>query len=143
MSLPQLALGRQLCFLVYRLDRELTARYRPLLAPLGLTYPQYLLMLVLWEADGRSVGEICAALHLDTGTVSPLLKRLEAQGLVSRTRRADDERAVEIRLTAAGRDLEAKAAAVPFDLAACSRLELEEYEILHAALTRRLAAMSN
>jgi DNA-binding MarR family transcriptional regulator len=98
---------------------------------------------VLWEADGRSVGEICAALHLDTGTVSPLLKRLEAQGLVSRTRRADDERAVEIRLTAAGRDLEAKAAAVPFDLAACSRLELEEYEILHAALTRRLAAMSN
>lgn len=138
MNHPQLALSRQLCFLVYRLEHDIVASYRPLLERLGLTYPQYVLMLALWERDGQSVGELCQAMRLDTGTVSPLLKRLEALGLLTRTRRPADERTVEIRLSEAGRALEDRAATIPAELAACMGIGEGEYRQLFALLTETL-----
>ena len=92
-----LLLDDQLCFALYAASRAVTTRYRPLLDELGLTYPQYLVMLVLWDRDSISVGELGAALQLESSTLSPLLKRLEAGGLLRRERRPDDERSVAIR----------------------------------------------
>lgn len=106
-------LEEHLCFAVYRANHAFTAAYRPLLEPLGLTYPQYLVMLLLWEADGLAVKEIGGRLGLDSGTLTPLLKRLEKLGLVTRTRDAADERQVRIGLTAEGRALQDKAADIP------------------------------
>ncbi|GAA2271483.1 MULTISPECIES: MarR family winged helix-turn-helix transcriptional regulator [Kitasatospora] len=108
-----LLLDDQLCFALYAASRAVTARYRLLLDSLGLTYPQYLVMLTLWERDSVSVRELGAALQLESSTLSPLLKRLEAGGLVIRERRTDDERSVAVRLTQAGADLRAKASTVP------------------------------
>src|ERR687897_2258108 len=102
---PSVALDDQLCFALYAASRAVTARYRPMLEALGLTYPQYLVMMLLWEQDHQTVGQRGARLALDSGTLSPLLKRLTAAGLVTRHRRADDERSVSIRLTEAGRAL--------------------------------------
>lgn len=113
----QLLLDNQLCFLFHRISRDITAAYRPLLADLGLTYPQYLVMLVLWERDGRAVGEIGERLCLDSGTLSPLLRRLDAAGLVDRRRDPADERRVTVHLTAAGRQLRERAEQVPSRLA--------------------------
>mgnify|MGYP006395178641 FL=1 len=98
MAYEELLLSNQLCFLVYRLDREINARYRPLLAELGLTYPQYLVMLVLWEEDNLSISAVCERLKLDTGTISPLIKRLEGLKLVKRKRSKEDERSVRVML---------------------------------------------
>ena len=114
-----LLLDSQLCFLVYRLHRALNERYRPVLADLGLTYPQYLVMLVLWESEPVTVGDLGARLHLDSGTLSPLLKRMEGAGLVTRTRSVDDERSVRISLTGAGRDLRTRAKHVPVWIGSC------------------------
>ncbi|HVK75014.1 MAG TPA: MarR family transcriptional regulator [Kofleriaceae bacterium] len=119
-----LRLDDQLCFALYAASRAVTAAYQPLLAPLGLTYPQYLVMLVLWEEDGPSIKHLGARLHLDSGTLTPLLKRLEAQGLVRRARDAGDERLVRIHLTPAGKKLERRAADVPRQLACRSGLSL-------------------
>lgn len=106
-------LDEQLCFALYSASRAVTAAYRPLLDELGITYPQYLVLLVLWEDQDCSVGHLGHRLHLDSGTLSPLLKRLESGGLVIRRRAADDERRVEVSLTPAGRTLEARAACIP------------------------------
>lgn len=119
MSYPELLLSNQLCFLVHRLDLAIAAKYRPVLAGLGLTYGQYLAMLVLWEHRSLAVGALCKKLGLDTGTISPLLKRLEAAGFVRRERRKDDERSVTVTLTAEGAGLEEKARRVPATLARC------------------------
>ena len=108
-----LALDQQLCFALYAASLAMTKAYKPLLAPLGLTYPQYLVMLVLWEGDGLGVSQLGARLALDSGTLTPLLKRLEAQALVQRLRDASDERRVRLHLTASGRALRAQAMAVP------------------------------
>ncbi|MGW7382825.1 MarR family winged helix-turn-helix transcriptional regulator [Streptomyces sp. NPDC054794] len=108
-----LLLEDQLCFALYAASRAVTVRYRPLLDELGLTYPQYLVMLALWEKDPVSVGDLGAALQLESSTLSPLLKRLEAKGLVLRERRTDDERSVDIHLTEAGARLREKARTVP------------------------------
>ncbi|MEU1181137.1 MarR family transcriptional regulator [Streptomyces sp. NPDC005820] len=108
-----LLLDDQFCFALYAASRAVTARYRPLLDELGLTYPQYLVMLVLWEQDSISVRELGAALQLESSTLSPLLKRLEAQGLLRRERRPDDERSVALRLTEAGARLRDRATGVP------------------------------
>ncbi|WP_405995050.1 MarR family winged helix-turn-helix transcriptional regulator [Streptomyces sp. NBC_00986] len=108
-----LLLDDQLCFVLYAASRAVTARYRPLLEELGLTYPQYLVMLVLWEQDSISVRDLGAALQLESSTLSPLLKRLEANGLLRRERRRDDERSVAIRLTDTGERMREQAAAVP------------------------------
>jgi len=112
--LRQLELGNQLCFALYRASRAVVRSYGPALAELGLTYPQYLTMLVLWEAQAPlAVGEIGARLHLDSGTLTPLLKRLEDLGLASRTRDPADERRVLIALTERGAALREKAVDVP------------------------------
>ncbi|MBN1242500.1 MAG: MarR family transcriptional regulator [Spirochaetales bacterium] len=119
MSHPQLALDAQVCFLVYRLEHRIMELYRPLLEPLGLTYPQYLAMLALWEHGPMSVGRLSELLRLDSGTVSPLLKRMEKAGLVTRTRSPEDERSVRVELTRSGTELEEKAASVPLKLVSC------------------------
>ena len=110
-------LDEQLCFALYSASRAVIRAYAPLLQPLGLTYPQYLVLLVLWERDGLPVKDVGERLALDSGTLTPLLKRLEHQGLVERRRGEDDERVVRIHLTAAGRALRAKARKIPMDLA--------------------------
>ena len=108
-----LELDNQLCFALYSTSLVMTRLYKPLLAGLGLTYPQYLALLVLWEDDGLSVGELGERLFLDSGTLTPLLKRLESAGRVSRLRAVDDERRVRVTLTPAGRALKARAAQIP------------------------------
>jgi len=108
-----LQLDNQLCFALYSTSLAMTKLYKPMLEELGLTYPQYLAMLVLWEQDGLTVSELGERLYLDSGTLTPLLKRLETAGLVSRIRAVQDERRVHITLTAAGRKLKAKAAKIP------------------------------
>ena len=134
MTLPQLQLDNQLCFLFHRISRELTAAYRCALADLGLTYPQYLVMLVLWEDDGLGVGEIGGRLSLDSGTLSPLLRRLESAGLVHRVRDTADERRVTIHLTPAGRALKERAADVPAALAGHLVDDMTEYDQAKASL---------
>src|SRR3954453_11431806 len=106
---PSVDLEDQLCFALYAASRAVTARYRPMLEELGLTYPQYLVMMLLWEEDNQTVGQLGARLALDSGTLSPLLKRLTAAGLVTRHRRIEDERSVSISLTPAGLALRDKA----------------------------------
>jgi DNA-binding MarR family transcriptional regulator len=108
-----LQLDNQLCFALYSTSLAMTKLYKPLLEELGLTYPQYLAMLVLWEQDGLTVSELGERLYLDSGTLTPLLKRMETAGLVSRMRAVQDERRVHITLTAEGRKLKAKAAKIP------------------------------
>jgi DNA-binding MarR family transcriptional regulator len=111
-----LLIDDQMCFALYAASRSLTAVYRPLLEPLGLTYPQYLVMLVLWQQDSCNIKDIAATLHLDYGTLTPLLKRLEALGLLTRQRRVDDERAVEVALTTQGAALRKQAAHIPVEI---------------------------
>ena len=112
-----LRLDDQLCFTLYTASRLVTAFYRPLLDELGLTYPQYLVLLVLWERGPCQLKDVAAALDLDYGTLSPLLKRLEAAGLVRRERRSDDERAVSLTLSPAGESLRASCASLPAQVA--------------------------
>ena len=129
-----LALDKQLCFALYSASLAMTKVYKPLLAPLGLTYPQYLVMLALWEDDGQSVSGLGARLALDSGTLTPLLKRLEAQGQVVRERDVEDERRVIVRLTPAGRKLKIQARRVPQEIGRSCGCELSEI----VALTRQL-----
>lgn len=131
---PALQLDNQLCFLVYRLHRGITDLYRPVLTDLGLTYPQYLAMLVLWEEQSVTVRRLGERLDLDSGTLSPLLKRLEAAGLVVRTRSVDDERSVDVSLTEAGRRLRRKAIRVPEVLAGCLGGTADDYLRVRAQL---------
>jgi MarR family transcriptional regulator, organic hydroperoxide resistance regulator len=121
-----LRLDNQLCFAVYSASLAMTKLYKPLLDKIGLTYPQYLVMLVLWERDRLMVSELGEKLSLDSGTLTPLLKRLEANGLVARIRDVEDERRVRISLTAAGRKLKARAATVPACLLAASQCSIDE-----------------
>lgn len=115
--LPQLELGNQLCFALYRASRAAVRAYGPVLGELGITYPQYLVLLVLWEADEpMSVGAIGDHLHLDSGTLTPLLKRLQDQGIVTRERDPDDERRVLVAPTAAGRAMRKRAATIPAEV---------------------------
>lgn len=136
-------LDRQVCFALYSASRAATAVYRPVLDDLGLTYPQYLVMLVLWENEPRGVNELGAELGLDSGTLSPLLKRLEALGLVERRRSGQDERRVAIHLTPAGRGLSGKAAAIPQRLADAAGLSAAELEQLRLTLGKLTAALHN
>ena len=132
-----LALDKQLCFALYSASLAMTKIYKPLLAPLGLTYPQYLVMLALWEQDGQTVGALGERLALDSGTLTPLLKRLEAQGQLGRERDPADERRVIVRLSAAGRHLKIAARRVPPRIAASTGCELDEV----VQLTRQLTTM--
>jgi DNA-binding MarR family transcriptional regulator len=135
-----LQLDRQVCFALSVAARTVVSLYRPLLEPMGLTHPQYLVMLALWERSPRSVKDLSSALALDPGTLSPLLKRLEAAGLVMRGRAPSDERTLAVTLTEAGRRLRADAERVPPAIVATLGMELSELEDLHGALTRVIAA---
>ncbi len=120
-----LELDQQFCFALYSTSLAMTKAYKPLLEKLGLTYPQYLSMLVLWENDGLTVKEIATRLSLDSATMTPLLKHLEAQGYVERTRSTADERQVHIRLTGAGRNLRQSAKDIPTSIFCASGSDLD------------------
>jgi MarR family transcriptional regulator, organic hydroperoxide resistance regulator len=129
-----LKLENQICFPLYAAARLMVSAYRPLLADFDITYPQYLVLLVLWENDGLSVGEIGERLLLDSGTLTPVLKRLQTQGLVERSRNAGDDRIVENRLTAKARDMKKNAVRVPIDLVCRSGMGMEELDRLRKTL---------
>ncbi|MEO8387733.1 MarR family transcriptional regulator [Polaromonas sp.] len=138
-----LQLDNQLCFALYSTSLAMTKLYKPMLEEMGLTYPQYLAMLVLWEQDGLTVSELGERLYLDSGTLTPLLKRMEAAGLLSRLRAVQDERRVHITLTAAGRQLKAKAAKIPgciMSATECSIPELVSLTQQVQSFRRRLTA---
>lgn len=134
-------LENQLCFALYEASRATIDVYRPLLDELGITYPQYLVLLILWERGTCSVKEIGALLHLDSGTLSPLLKRLEATGLIKRQRRASDERVVDISLTPAGHALQERTASIPEKFACVLDFTLDDYSDLLARLQRLTAQL--
>ena len=131
-------LSNQLCFPLYAAARKVTALYTPFLTELNLTYTQYLVLLVLWEQDGIPVSEICRRLHLDNGTVSPLLKKLEKEGLLEKSRSPEDERVVLITLTDTGRALQEQAKEIPGKVGSCVRLTpgkaLTLYQLLYELL---------
>ena len=129
-----LALDEQLCFALYSASRAMTAAYAPLLDALELTYPQYLVMLVLWDGDGARVSQIGDRLHLDSATLTPLLKRLEARGLIERRRSSDDERVVEVFLTTEGKRLRRRAVDIPREMWCKTKLSLGELAKLRAQL---------
>ena len=116
MEFVQLKLSNQLCFPIYAASRLITREYQPHLDKLGITYPQYLVLMVLWENDGLTVNEIAGKLILNTNTVTPLLKRMETMKIITRTRSGDDERKVLVRLTQKGKDMRVQAASIPLEL---------------------------
>ncbi|WP_121255585.1 MarR family winged helix-turn-helix transcriptional regulator [Nocardioides ferulae] len=135
-----LALEQQVCFALAVASRAVIAVYRPLLEPLGLTHPQYLVMLALWQSEPRSVTELSRLLDLDAGTLSRLLKRLEAAGLVRRERDRHDERSLAVVLTDEGRALRAQAEEIPVAVVDRLGVDVDELLELHARLTRVIAA---
>lgn len=140
-----LLLDQQLCFALYSANLAMHKVYRPLLRKLGLTYPQYLVMLVLWEQDAQTVSSIGERLFLDSATLTPLLKRLESAGLLTRTRAVEDERQVVIELTGEGRKLKQQANAIPpavFCAADCTSNELRSIKIELERLRENLARNS-
>ncbi len=124
---PQLQLDNMLCFSIYASSREITKMYQPYLEQLGVTYSQYLVLIVLWEQDERTVKELGEELFLDSGTLTPLLKRLESAGLVERNRSTEDERKVFISLTEKGKELKDKAAPIPECMARDLQMEVPEF----------------
>ena len=133
-SPPMLQLDNQVCFALYSASLAMTKVYQPLLESIGLTYPQYLVMLVLWEGDGLTVSELGARLFLDSGTLTPLLKRLEAADLIARLRDVQDERRVRITLTPSGRALRERAEAIPPCVLHSSQCTLPELKALTTEL---------
>jgi|SRR5690606_3155111 DNA-binding MarR family transcriptional regulator len=130
----ELLLDNQLCFALYSTSLLMTKTYKPLLQALGLTYPQYLAMLVLWENEGITVSEISARMLTDPGSLTPLLKRLEAEGLLQRIRSSQDERVVQLHLTDKGRALHEQAKAVPACILRSTGLNLEQLGVLREEL---------
>jgi DNA-binding MarR family transcriptional regulator len=135
-----LKLDRQVCFALSVASRSVIGIYRPLLEPHGLTHPQYLVMLALWERSPRSVKDLGASLRHEPATLSPLLKRLEALGYVTRARSRSDERQLTVELTDKGRALRAEAEKIPYRVVEKLGMEVTELEALHAALSRVIAA---
>ncbi|MFW1737324.1 MarR family winged helix-turn-helix transcriptional regulator [Acinetobacter sp. ULE_I001] len=138
-----LNLDHQLCFLVYSTNLALNQLYRKLLTPLGLTYPQYLVMLVLWEKDGLTVSEIGEKLFLESSTLTPLLKKLQSNGIVNRERSTKDERQVIISLTAEGHALKLKAVDIPLKVAQASACDLDSITQLKDLLSNLRENISN
>ena len=140
---PQLELDRQLCFALYTASRAVVRTYAPLLEDAGLTYPQYVTMLVLWEDQDRprSIGELGERLHLDSGTLTPLLKRLASMGYLTRSRDVEDERRVLVRLTAEGLALRDRVAAVPESFLACLGMDVAGASALRDQLTELAASL--
>ncbi|MBR2283809.1 MAG: MarR family transcriptional regulator [Ruminococcus sp.] len=134
-------LDNQLCFPIYAAARSVTSAYTPYLKPLGLTYTQYILFLVLWEKDGLTVGEICKRLMLDSGTLSPVLKRLRQQGYIEKSQSTSDERSFIITLTEKGRMLQEEAKDIPLQVGKCVNIAPEKakqlYDLLYELLDDR------
>ena len=142
----QLKLENQLCFRLYAASRLVTQAYHPFLEELGITYPQYLVLLVLWEQDAQPVNDLARRLHLETNTVTPLLQRMEKEGLVTRKRGKEDGRQVIVSLTARSREMEDRAAAIPAAVgarAACSRLTPASVPELFATLDDLIATLED
>lgn len=142
---PQLKLDNQLCFRFYTVSRLITQAYQPLLKSLGLTYPQYLVMLVLWENDAQPVNDIAKRLKLNTNTVTPLLKRMEDEGLLTREKGQTDARQVIVSLTPKGKAMEEQAQCIPNDLVnsfTCSKLLIDSGENLAAIMDEIIASLS-
>ena len=135
-----LALERQVCFALSVASRAVIGLYRPLLEPMGLTHPKYLVMLALWERSPRSVKDISTSLQLDSATLSPLLKRLETIRYVTRERSSEDERLLTVELTDKGRALRAEAEKIPYAIVERLGVEVSELQEMHGALTRVIAA---
>ena len=138
MNCPQLKLENQLCFPLYAVSKEITRRYAPILEPLKLTYTQYIAMLVLWEEKKCNVTELGKKLFLDSGTLTPLLKKLEAKGYIKRSREESDERCLSVSLTPKGEMLQSKAAKIPNSMASCVNLSQAEAKVLYSTLYKIL-----
>lgn len=136
-------LSNQMCFPLYAASRSVISLYTPWLKPLGLTYTQYLVFLVLWEKDGITVGEICSRLMLDNGTLSPLLKKMQQAGYIDRKRSEEDDRIVLITLTEEGRALQEKAKEIPGKVAECIDLPPEKAQMLYSLLYELLENRKN
>lgn len=136
-----LKLDNQLCFAVYACSREMTRLYRPLLDEIGVTYPQYLVLLVLWERDELTVSELGDRLFLDSGTLTPLLKRMEGAGWIERKRSGEDERKVMIRLTDKGAELKLQACRIPEEMVRRSGLSIDEFGELLGDMKRLLGRL--
>ena len=130
----QLKLSRQLCFPLYVCARKVTGLYTPFFKPLGITYTQYIVLLALWEQDDQTVSELCERLYLDSGTLTPLLKKMEQNGLLTRTRSSQDERVVRIRLSEKGRAMEEEAARIPAEVGSCLHISRQDAAALHRIL---------
>ena len=137
-----LRLKNQLCFPLYACSKEIIRRYKPLLDKLDLTYTQYIAMMVLWEKERLHVGELGECLFLDSGTLTPLLKKLEQKGYITRCRSREDERAVEICITEEGKALQNEALSVPQAMGSCIQLSPEESKFLYEILYKILGSMS-
>ena len=133
-----LRLENQLCFPLYACARMVVGQYTPYLKPLGITYTQYLVFLLLWAEDGLSVGNLCERLYLDSGTLTPMLKKMEEKHLVERRRCKDDERMVRIWLMEEGRKLKERAAAIPLQVGSCIKITPEEATTLYTLLYRTM-----
>lgn len=145
MAYEQLKLENQLCFPVYAASRLITREYQPFLDKLGITYPQYLVLMILWEEDGKPVNEIAKKLILNTNTITPLLKRMEQQGTIKRRRSGQDERKVIVHLTKKGKQLQEEAAVIPEQLAgllAEGELKLDDLVRLKEALESMIRSLS-
>ena len=140
---PQLHLDCQLCFPLYAASRKIVNSYTPYLKPLGLTYTQYLVLLVLWESESACVGELCRRLYLDNGTVTPLLKKMEEAGLVSRSRSKEDERIVTVTITEKGMALREEVKTIPAQVGSCMPLSPGEAETLFRLIQKLLDLASN
>ena len=138
-----LKLGNQLCFPLYACSKEIVRRYKPYLDELDLTYTQYIAMMVLWEHKQMNVKELGKKLFLDSGTLTPVLKKLEAKGYISRERSDEDERNLIITITGTGEELKEKAACVPGKMSACVKLEPEEARMLYSILYKLLGCMED
>ncbi len=137
-----LRLENQLCFPLYASSREILKKYTPLLKELDITYTQYIALMVLWECKEVSIKDLCKKLYLDTGTLSPMLKSMEKRNLLKRSRKADDERVVTVKITDEGIALREKAVSIPQKVGACLPLEKEEAETLYRLLYKILGAQS-
>lgn len=133
-----LKLENQLCFPLYAASRKIVSAYTPYLKPLGITYTQYITFMVLWEEDGLFVGDICSRLHLDNGTLTPLLKKMEKQGFVVRRRDETDERKVRVFLTDEGRAMKERVRDIPRKVGSCVDLDTEEARTLYRLLYKLL-----
>lgn len=138
MRYDSLKLENQICFPLYAASRELIKQYKPFLDTIDLTYTQYIAMMLLWEKKSLTVKEMGEFLYLDSGTLTPLLKKMEAKGLVTRNRSTEDERSLNVTITDEGEQLKEKALSVPVEMAKCSRIEPEEAVMLYGILYKML-----